>query len=185
MSYFQAPLTQIFKIPRNSRSNEELLCVILHLLKKDEVVAANAILNQINPKKLYDLLVKHWNILFEFTKYASSSSANNSSSTSKKYSSNGGIISFSDFTELCFLTTSNAGGNQMKINSFVDVLLYHLYETKSIHFDGILKLFMEYLASQFGHDSYGNGQNILKILLEKYLARYYEIKNQVRYRVLF
>ncbi len=67
----------------------------------------------------------------------------------------------------------------MKINSFVDVLLYHLYETKSIHFDGILKLFMEYLASQFGHDSYGNGQNILKILLEKYLARYYEIKNQV------
>jgi hypothetical protein len=38
---------------------------------------------------------------------------------------------------------------------------------------------MEYLASQFGqHESYVNGQNILKLMLEKYLLRYYDTRVQ-------
>jgi hypothetical protein len=57
-----------------------------------------------------------------------------------------------------------------------DVLLHHIYDTKLIRFNAILKLFMEYLASQFGHDSYTSGQNILKMMLEKYLLKYYETK---------
>lgn len=145
------------------KSNDELLCIILHLLKKDEVSAANSILGQIQRNDLYSLLARHWNILFEF-------SSQSGGKDTKKISKS--IISFSDMTELLFLTISCPDRCEL----FTDVLLHHIYDTKTVRFNGILKLFMEYLASQFGHDSYNNGQNILKSLLEKYLLKYYETR---------
>lgn len=145
-----------FLCERPEKSNDEMLCIILHLLKKDEVSAANSLLGQITRVDLQPLLACHWNILFEF-----------SSAGSKK-----AIISFSDFTELLFLTISSPERCEL----LTDVLLYHIFDTKSIRFNAILKLFMEYLASQLGHDSYVNGQNILKMMLEKYLLKYYETK---------
>ena len=145
-----------FLSERSEKSNDELLCIILHLLQKDEVTAANSLLSQIQRNDLQSLLARHWNILFEF-----------SSAGNKK-----NIISFSDFTELLFLTISSAERCEL----LTDVLLHHIYDTKSIRFNAILKLFMEYLASQFGHDSYTSGQNILKMMLEKYLLKYYETK---------
>jgi hypothetical protein len=151
------------------KSNEELLCIILHLLKKDEVMAASAILDQIKRDDLYHLLTLHWNILFEF-------SNNNATSTAAKNISKS-ITSFSDFTELLFLT--NASVERCEL--LTDVLLHHIYDTKLIKFNGNLKLFMEYLASQLGQNSsqtYVSGQNILKMLLEKYLLRYYETRTQ-------
>jgi hypothetical protein len=145
-----------FLCDRVEKSNDELLCIILHLLKKDEVSAANSLLSQIQRNDLQPLLARNWNILFEF-----------SSAGSKK-----SIISFSDFTELLFLTISSSDRCEL----LTDVLLHHIYDTKLIRFNAILKLFMEYLASQFGHDSYTSGQNILKMMLEKYLLKYYETK---------
>lgn len=136
------------------------------------------IMNQINDKDLLDLLIKHWNILFEFSIYSGPESTTKSKKnklTDASQNVQNSIISFSDFTELCFLTNQNVDKNIL----LSDVLLVHLYDTKNIQFDGILKLFMEYLASQLGHESYSNGQNILKMLLERYLMKYYEIKNQL------
>lgn len=147
---------------RVEKSNDELLCIILHLLKKDEVVAANSILAQIQRDNLYRLLSKFWNILFEFS--------SQSNGSNKKI--NKSIISFSDFTELLFLTSSS----DERCELLTDVLLHHIHYTKILKFNAILKLFMEYLASQFGHESYTFGQNILKMLLEKFLLRYYETK---------
>lgn len=151
-----------FLSDRQEKSNDEVLCIILHLLKKDEVSAANSLLNQIQRDDLYKLLARHWNILFEFSSH---------SAGTKKV--NKAIISFSDITELLFLTISSNDRCEL----FTDVVLYHIYDTKVIRFNGILKLFMEYLASQFGHESYLNGQNILKMMLEKYLLRYYETRS--------
>lgn len=145
------------------KSNDELLCIILHLLKKDEVSAANSLLSQIQHIDLYALLARNWNILFEFS---TQSGGNGNKKISKS------IISFSDITELLFLTIVSAERCEL----FTDVLLHHICDTKSVRFNGILKLFMEYLASQFGHESYNNGQNILKTLLEKYLLKYYETR---------
>lgn len=148
---------------RPEKSNDEILCIILHLLKKDEVVAANSLLAQIQRDNLYRLLSKFWNILFEFS---------SQSNGSKKI--NRSIISFSDFTELLFLTSSS----DERCELLTDVLLHHIHHTKTLKFNAMLKLFMEYLASQFGHgDSYTFGQNILKMLLEKFLLRYYENKS--------
>jgi hypothetical protein len=153
-----------FLINFEARGNEEILCIILHLLKKDEVSAANSLLDQIKREDLYQLLTRHWNILFEFS---------SNSASGKKISKT--IISFSDFTELLFLTHSS----NERCELFTDVLLYHIYDTKMIKLHAIIKLFMEYLASQFGqHECYVNGQNILKMLLEKYLLRYYETRVQ-------
>jgi hypothetical protein len=154
-----------FLINYDDKSNEEMLCIILHLLKKDEVSASNSLLDQIKREDLYQLLVRHWNILFEFSTHGVASST-------KKLSKS--IISFSDFTELLFLTNSSFERCEL----LTDVLLYHIYDTKMIKFNGNMKLFMEYLASQLGHDSYLNGQNILKMLLEKYLLRYYDTRTQ-------
>lgn len=154
-----------FLINYDDKSNEEMLCIILHLLKKDEVSAASSLLDQIKREDLYQLLVRHWNILFEF-------STHGNASLTKKLSKS--IISFSDFTELLFLTNSSTERCEL----LTDVLLYHIFDTKMIKFNGNMKLFMEYLASQLGHESYLNGQNILKMLLEKYLWRYYETRTQ-------
>lgn len=144
------------------KSNDEMLCIILHLLKKDEVSAANALLGQIQRNDLYQLLSRHWNILFEFSSHAGAGT--------KKI--NKAIISFSDITELLFLTIVSPERCEL----LTDVLLHHIYDTKAIRFNGVLKLFMEYLASQLGHESYNNGQNILKMMLEKYLLKYYETR---------
>lgn len=152
-----------FLCERTEKTNDEMLCIILHLLKKDEVTAANSLLGQIQRDDLYQLLARHWNILFEFS--------TNSGGHVKKISKS--IISFSDITELLFLTISSTDRCEL----FTDVLLHHVYDTKAIRFNGILKLFMEYLASQFGHDAYSNGQNILKMTLEKYLQRFYETRS--------
>jgi hypothetical protein len=145
------------------KTNDDMLCIILHLLKKDEVSAANSLLSQIQRPDLYHLLANHWNILFEFSTHSAGVGT-------KKI--NKAIISFSDITELLFLTISSSDRCEL----FTDVLLHHICDTKAIRFNGILKLFMEYLASQLGHESYHNGQNILKTLLEKYLLKYYETK---------
>lgn len=145
------------------KSNDEMLCIILHLLKKDEVAAANSLLNQIKRVDLHHLLARYWNILFEFSTHASAAGV-------KKI--NKAIISFSDFTELLFLTISSVERCEL----LTDVILHHIYDTKTIRFNGILKLFMEYLASQLGHESYINGQNILKMMLEKYLLKYYDTR---------
>lgn len=151
-----------FMINYDTRGNEEILCIILHLLKKDEISAANSLLDQIKRDDLYQLLTRHWNILFEF-----SSNSESSKKTSKT------IISFSDFTELLFLTNSSPE----KCELLTDILLHHICDTKLIKLNAIMKLFMEYLASQFGQvDPYINGQNILKMLLEKYLLRYYDTR---------
>lgn len=151
-----------FLINYDDKSDEEMLCIILHLLKKDEVSAASSLLDQIKRENLYQLMVHHWNILFEFSTHG----------VSKKLSKS--IISFSDFTELLFLTNSS----MTRCELLTDVLLYHIYDTKLIKFNGNMKLFMEYLASQLGHESYLNGQNVLKMLLEKYLWKYYETRTQ-------
>lgn len=143
------------------KSNDDLLCIILHLLKKDEVAAANSLLSQIQRREINQLLSQHWNVLFEF-----------SSQTSGNKKVNKTIISFSDFTELLFLTIPSTD----RCDLFTDVLLQNICDTKAIRFNAILKLFMEYLASQFGHDSYNNGQNIMKTLLEKFLLKYYETR---------
>lgn len=143
------------------KSNEEFLYIILHLLKKDEISPANALINQIQRDDLSELLMTYWNILFEFSTH----------SEMKKIPKT--IISFSDFTELLFLTSSLPE----RCDLLTNVLLHHIYETKKIQFHSILKLLMEYLASQFGHDSYTNGQNVLKMLLEKYLQKYYDKKS--------
>lgn len=153
-----------FLCEKVEKSNEEVLCIILHLLKKDEVSAANSLLSQIQREDLHQLLSRFWNILFEFSSHASSANT-------KKI--NKLIISFSDFTELLFLTISSP----LRCDLLTEVMLHHIYETKKIRFNGILKLFMEYLASQLGHDSYINGQNVLKMMLEKYLYKYYETKS--------
>lgn len=147
---------------RPEKTNDEMLCIILHLLKKDEVAAANAMLNQIHRDDLYELLARHWNILFEFSSQSAGLKKINKS-----------IISFSDITELLFLTISSTERCEL----FTDVLLHHICDTKVIRFNGVLKLFMEYLASQLGHASYVFGQNILKMLLEKYLQKYYETRS--------
>lgn len=153
-----------FLINFEGRGNEEILTIILHLLKKDEISAANSLIDQIKRDDLYQLLTRHWNILFEFS----------SNATSGKKASKS-IISFSDFTELLFLTHSSAERCEL----FTDVLLYHICDTKMIKLNANIKLFMEYLASQFGqHESYINGQNILKMMLEKFLLRYYETRVQ-------
>lgn len=151
-----------FLSERPEKSNDEILCIILHLLKRDEVTAANTLLNQIQRNDLHQLLIRHWNILFEF----SSQSAANRNITKA-------IISFSDITELLFLTITSPERCEL----FTDILLFHITETKVIRFNAILKLFMEYLASQFGHDSHVNGQNILKMLLEKYLLKHFETRS--------
>lgn len=145
------------------KSNDEMLCIILHLLKKDEVSLANTLLSQIERDDLYQLLAKHWNILFEF-------SSNSGGLGPKKIGKS--IISFSDITELLFLTIPQVERHEL----FTDVLLHHIYDTKVLRFNAILKLFMEYLASQFGHDAYSSGQNILKMTMEKYLLKYYETR---------
>lgn len=153
-----------FMINYDARGNEEILCIILHLLKKDEISAANSLLDQIKHTDLYQLLTRHWNILFEFS---------SNSESGKKISKT--IISFSDFTELLFLTNSSPERCEL----LTDVLLYHISDTKLIKLNAIMKLFMEYLASQFGQvEPYVNGQNILKMLLEKYLFKFYETRVQ-------
>ncbi|CRL05443.1 CLUMA_CG018101, isoform A [Clunio marinus] len=157
-----------FLLESTEKSIDDILCIILHLLKKDEVTAANSLLAQIHQDDLYRLLTRHWNIFFEFS---SQSTAEGDSGGVKRC--NKSIISFSDFTELLFLTSSTNERGEL----FTDVLMYHFFNTKTIRFNGILKLFMEYLASQFGHDSYIHGQNILKMMLEKYLLKYYESKS--------
>jgi hypothetical protein len=83
------------------KGDEEMLCIILHLLKKDEISAANTLLDQIQRNNLYQLLIRHWNILFEFSTNSVVAASNN-----KKIAKQ--IISFSDFTELLFLTHSSA-----------------------------------------------------------------------------
>lgn len=150
-----------FLSEKPEKCNDEILCIILHLLKKDEVSAANSLLSQIQRHELGQQLTRYWNILFEFTR----------SLDSKKI--NKAIISFSDFTELLFLTIASTERCEM----LTEVLLHHIYETKTIRFNVVLKLFMEYLASQLGHESYINGQNILKMMLEKYLQKFYETKS--------
>lgn len=152
-----------FLCAKSEKSNDELLCIILHLLKKDEVSAANSLLSQIQRDDLHRLLARHWNILFEFSSHSSLADARKINKL---------IISFSDFTELLFLTIPSSERCELLTN----VLLHHIYDTKMIRFNGILKLFMEYLASQLGHDSYINGQNILKMMLEKYLLKYYDTR---------
>lgn len=151
-----------FLCERADKSNDEMLCIILHLLKKDEVAAANSLLSQIQRRELNQLLAQHWNILFEFSTHTSSNKKLNKT-----------IISFSDITELLFLTIPSTERCEL----FTDVVLHHICDTKAIRFNAILKLFMEYLASQIGHDSYKNGQNIMKTLLEKYLIKYYETRS--------
>ncbi|CAO1421825.1 unnamed protein product [Diamesa hyperborea] len=157
---------RIFEFLSNfpDKSNEEMLSIILHLLKKDEVMGADALLSQISREDLFVLLSRHWNILFEFSSYSSLASGKKSQKS---------ISSFSDFTELLFLTNPQ----QDRSDQLTEVLLNHIYETKSLKFHIILKLFMEYLASQLGSDSYMSGQNILKLLLEKYLLRFYDMKS--------
>lgn len=157
---------RIFEFLSNfpDKSNEEMLSIILHLLKKDEVMGADALLSQITREDLFVLLSRHWNILFEFSSYSALTPGKKSAKS---------ISSFSDFTELLFLTNPQ----QDRSDQLTEVLLYHIYETKALKFHAILKLFMEYLASQLGSESYMSGQNILKMLLEKYLLRFYEMKS--------
>lgn len=152
-----------FLCDKSEKCNDEILCIILHLLKKDEVSAANSLLSQIHHRDLHQLLSRYWNIMFEFSSHAGFLD-------SKKIYK--GIISFSDFTELLFLTIAS----NERCELLTDVLLFHICETKMISFNGTLKLFMEYLTSQLGHESYINGQNILKMMLEKYLLKFYETK---------
>lgn len=112
------------------------------------------ILNTFGETNLYGLLIKYWNVLFDITK-------------TKKSEKN---VLFSEFTE-SYLIPAAATKDTIQI-CMIAVLKYLSIDTNLLNIEVILKLFINYLASQVGNKlSYKSAQSILEGILEAYLHK--------------
>lgn len=158
-SLFSIIYTQI-NFPFNSRTKEDKLILILDAIRCDRKDQAMQLLESFNAIDLHRLLVTNWSILFEITKVKRTGKS---------------ITTFSELTESYLLPAS------ITIYAIRSALLATfrnlLIDTSVLNIELILKLFMDFLASNFGQIRlYLSVQSILENLLEAYFHRLYVVR---------
>lgn len=110
--------------------------------------------------ELHQLLVSNWSLLFEITKVKRTGKS---------------LTTFSELTETYLLPTSaSSHGIQ---SALLATFRHLLIDTNVLNIELILKLFMDFLASNFGQISlYSSVQSILENLLEAYFHRLYVVR---------
>lgn len=136
------------------------MILILDAIRCDRKDEAMQWLKSINAVDLHRLLVSNWSILLETT---------NIKRTGKS------ITAFSELTESYLLpaSTKSRAIRSALLATFRNLLI----DTNVLNIELILKLFMEFLASNFGQISlYVSVQSILENLLEAYFHRLYVVR---------
>lgn len=132
----------------SNKSAEDVICLVFYLMKRNDVIHARLMFDEINHEHMKETLQRHYRLLFE------------SSVNSKGIR----VVNFSDFSEIFFLSTANMHQQQL----FTDICLYVLTETQFFDYETLLRMFMDYLSALIGNNSYINGQNLVQNFLEKY-----------------
>lgn len=129
-------------------------------IQNDRNSRAIELLESINAMELHKLLVTNWSLMFETTKVKRTGKS---------------ITTFSELTESYLLPTSiSCYAIQMALLATFRNLLI---DTNVLNIELILKLFMDFLASHFGHINLCMSvQSILENVLEAYFHRLYVIR---------
>lgn len=136
------------------------MILILDAIRCDRKDQAMQWLESINAVDLHRLLVSNWSILLETTKVKRTGKS---------------ITAFSELTESYLLPASitSYAIRRALLATFRNLLI----DTNVLNIEQILKLFMEFLASNFGQISlYMSVQSILENLLEAYFHRLYVVR---------
>lgn len=136
------------------------MILILDAIRCDRKDRALDLLNSFNAADLYTVCVSNWAILFETTIVKRTGKS---------------ITIFSEMTEL-YLLPASIESNAIR-NALLAIFRNLLVDTNVLNIELILKLFMDFLASNFGQISlYMSVQSILENLLEAYFHRLYVIR---------
>lgn len=157
--FFFNIFTQI-NFPFNSRTKEDKLILILDAIRCDRKDQSMQLLESFNAIDLHRLLVTNWQILFEISKVKRTGKS---------------ITTFSELTESYLLPASitSYAIRSALLATFRNLLI----DTSVLNIELILKLFMDFLASNFGQISlYLSVQSILENLLEAYFHRLYVVR---------
>lgn len=147
MDYIGSGMFEVIKGFPN-KTSEDVICLVFYLMKRNDVLRARSMFDEINHEHMKETLQKHYRLLFEST-----------------VNSKGiRVVNFSDFTDTFFLSTTNVHQQHL----FTDICLYVLTETQFLDYETLLKMFMDYLSALIGNNSYINGQNLVQNFLEKY-----------------
>ncbi|XP_031634727.1 uncharacterized protein LOC116348019 [Contarinia nasturtii] len=141
-------------------TKEDKLILILDAIRCDRKDRALDLLDSFNAVDLHHLLMSNWSLLFETT-------------TVKKTGKS--ITTFSEVTESYLLPASikNHAIRSALLATFRNLLI----DSNVLNIELILKLFMDFLATNFGQiNLYMSVQSILEHLLEAYFHRLYVVR---------
>lgn len=144
----------------NCRTKEDKLILILDAIRGDRKDQAMQLLESFNAVDLHRLLVSNWSILFETTKVKRTGKS---------------ITTFSELTE-SYLLPASITSHAIR-SALLATYRNLLIDTNVLNIELILKLFMDFLASNFGQiNLYMCVQSILENLLEAYFHRLYVVR---------
>lgn len=151
MDYIGSGMFEVIKsFPE--KTAEDVICLVFYLMKRNDVLRARAMFDELNHDQMKETLQKHYKLLFESTVNSKGMR----------------VVNFADFTDVFFLSTTNVQTIPVYGNLFTDICLYVLTETQFLDYETLLKMFMDYLSALIGNSSYINGQNLVQNFLEKY-----------------
>lgn len=136
------------------------MILILDSIRNDRKDNAIQLLKSFNSVDLHRLLVSNWSILFETTKVKRTGKS---------------LTTFSELTET-YLLPASINSNIVR-SALLATFRNLLIDTNVLNIELILKLLMDFLASNFGQiNLYMSVQSILECLLEAYFHRLYVIR---------
>ncbi|XP_012533223.1 Hermansky-Pudlak syndrome 3 protein homolog [Monomorium pharaonis] len=127
------------------------LALALLYIQADKQEQAEKALEPVSVRCIKQIVLKHWELLFDMT-------------AMKKRSSM--IATFSDFAGTLML---------IKNTIFADILIQIIEDEGALSLHQIIQVFLEYLPSRVGRDGH-NAAATLQVFLEKYLQNYFSSK---------
>jgi Hermansky-Pudlak syndrome 3, middle region len=146
------------------RSNQDVVCICLHLMRKDELGTSLKLLESVTLNDLRHILTIYWQLLFEPALVTHQR---------RKLSK---VSSFSFFTEVCFLQNPNPDFQKLLVEVLIEILFSYRVE-----FEDVLKTcFVDYMSGLAGSPKHSAAcQSTMLIFLEKYFTRLHAINRNL------
>lgn len=145
---YMSPLTFQKYIALEHQTSEDMICLSLYFVKRNNILEARKVLQKIT-ENVYQLLKIHYKILFDVK--------------TVKYNQ---IITFSDYGNI-LLNYSNI----MDHVKLIEVFRFVIEEIELVDIETFLSMCLAHLSSSIGENIYENSQSLIRAFLEHYLLK--------------
>lgn len=145
------------------RSLQDDIVLLMYNIESNNTIVIENQLKNATEADIYDAVLPNWIIYFDTT-----------------ITKNGKrVTSFSEFASFCIFNNTfhdKEPNNELSTlaSAFLAILL-HLLAGQTLKLDVIVRLFVDYITSHFGTKKCYNGQQMLKLLLEKFYVEFFHV----------